>query len=264
MGPPRLVPCQIDFVGHHALREQSVERLNRFLRQVAGHVHGAREEARVQQVQDGMLDSADVLVDVHPVIRLLPNRWRICPRRGEPDEIPGAVHERVHRVRFPQGRPAAGGTRAAAPLAVPLQRIPGNAEIRLFGQHDRQVLLFFGNGAAILAVHDRDRTAPIPLPAYSPVAKTVFRRSAADSGRFAACDRRGNRVVACLDFAPCHRADVADRLFLRRNEGHIRHRRSVFDRFEHINDVQAVFAREFEGRGDRARDSRRSLPFRNP
>jgi hypothetical protein len=54
-------------VHDHALREERVEGLDRLLGQVAGAVHRPREEARVEQVQDRVLDAADILVDVHPV-----------------------------------------------------------------------------------------------------------------------------------------------------------------------------------------------------
>ena len=44
--------------------------------------HHALEEARVEQVQDGVLDAADVLVDRHPVVRALVDH-RSCPGPGQ-------------------------------------------------------------------------------------------------------------------------------------------------------------------------------------
>jgi hypothetical protein len=59
--PPLSVRREVDVVQHHALREQAGERLvDRDEAQVAHHLG---PEARVQQVQDGVLDAADVLVD---------------------------------------------------------------------------------------------------------------------------------------------------------------------------------------------------------
>jgi hypothetical protein len=39
----------------------------RLLRQMPGDVHGPGKEARIEQVQDRVLDAADILVHVHPV-----------------------------------------------------------------------------------------------------------------------------------------------------------------------------------------------------
>jgi hypothetical protein len=53
-------------VRDHALGEQAGERLVE-VEQAAGR-HGAGVEARVEQVQDRVLDAADVLVDGQPVV----------------------------------------------------------------------------------------------------------------------------------------------------------------------------------------------------
>ena len=91
---------------HHALRQQALERLVEVDQpDVAQH---AREEARVQQVEDGMLDAAAVEIDRHPVGRLQRvERQHLVRRIGEAQEIPGRVDERVHGVGFPPGRAAA-------------------------------------------------------------------------------------------------------------------------------------------------------------
>ena len=62
----------IGFVHHHALREQAGERLVHA--DVAGLVHGAGEEARIEQMQDRVLDAADILIDRQPVVRRISGR----------------------------------------------------------------------------------------------------------------------------------------------------------------------------------------------
>ena len=59
----------VGLVRDHALREQRRERLAHVALQfeMSGVAHRAREEARVEQVQDRVLDAADVLVDGQPV-----------------------------------------------------------------------------------------------------------------------------------------------------------------------------------------------------
>jgi hypothetical protein len=54
-------------VRHHPLREQRVEGLGGRSGRCPVRIIAAGEEARVEQVQDRVLDAADVLVHVHPV-----------------------------------------------------------------------------------------------------------------------------------------------------------------------------------------------------
>ncbi len=69
----------VGLVRDHALREERRERLAQVLRHVPGVGHGAIEEARIEEMQDRVLDAADVLIDGQPVGRgLLVDRasWR--------------------------------------------------------------------------------------------------------------------------------------------------------------------------------------------
>ena len=71
----------IGLVDDHALREQAGERLVEA--EMARLAHGPGEEARVEQMQDRVLDAADILVDGQPVVGLRARR-----RRGL---VPGSV-----------------------------------------------------------------------------------------------------------------------------------------------------------------------------
>ena len=133
---------------HHALGEQRVERLDRLRGQVAGLVHRPGEEAGIEQVQDRMLDPADVLVDVHPVVGILGHRRRRGARRGEAGVVPGRIDEGIHRVRLAPRRRAAFRAGAVAPGRVAVQRVAGDVEAHVIGQLDRQVLLRLRHHAA--------------------------------------------------------------------------------------------------------------------
>ncbi len=109
------VAGRVGLVGDHALGEERVEGLDRLRRQVAGQLHRAGEEARVEQVQDRVLDAADVLVDVHPVVGLGQAGRRRGVRRGEAGEVPGRVDEGVHGVGLAPGGAAAGAGRWLRP-----------------------------------------------------------------------------------------------------------------------------------------------------
>ena len=65
----------------HALGEQPLERLLEMLGRQADVAQSPGVEAGVHQVQDGVLDAADVLVDRHPALRrLVVDRGVGCPR----------------------------------------------------------------------------------------------------------------------------------------------------------------------------------------
>jgi hypothetical protein len=70
-------------------------------------LHGAGEEARIEQVQDRVLDAADILIDRQPVVGGLRIGRTVAARRGEAGEVPGRIDEGVHGVGFAQGRLAA-------------------------------------------------------------------------------------------------------------------------------------------------------------
>ena len=55
---------------------------------MAGRLHRAGEEARVEQMQNRVLDAADVLIDRQPLIDLRAIGRRIDPRIGEAREVP--------------------------------------------------------------------------------------------------------------------------------------------------------------------------------
>ena len=109
----------------HPLREEGLDRLLG-LQQV--HVRERlHEEARVHQVQDRVLDAADVLVDRHPVVgdgrverRLVVVRVRVA------QEVPRRVDEGVHRVGLaPRGAAAARARRRSpSPRPTPAASAP--------------------------------------------------------------------------------------------------------------------------------------------
>ena len=116
----------VGLVHDHALREQALERL--FDRvQMAGGLHGAGEEARIEQMQDRVLDAADILVDRQPAALAVDagkrRRLLLVPRIGEAREIPGRIDERVHRVGVAPRLPAALRAGDMLPGRVMVERI---------------------------------------------------------------------------------------------------------------------------------------------
>ena len=171
----------LDAVGaeDHALGEQGRERL---LDVEQVHVRERLdEEARVHQVQDRVLDATDVLVDGHPAAQhLAVPRGLVVAGVAVAQVVPARVDERVHRV----GLAASVAAAFRAPHVDPvLGRRQRRAALRLvvldLGELDREVVLGDRDHAALLAVDDRDRAAPVALARDEPVAQLVTDREMA-------------------------------------------------------------------------------------
>ena len=130
----------IGLVHHHALGEQAGERLVE--PDMAGLFHRAGEEAAVEQMQDRVLDAADILIDRHPGIdhRAIGRRGR-DPRIGEALEIPRRVDERVHGVGLAHAARAALRTLDVLPGRMAVERIAGPVEGHVVRQRHRQIVL---------------------------------------------------------------------------------------------------------------------------
>ena len=89
-------------------------------------------------------------------------------------EVPRRVDERVHRVRVAQRVAAAARARDVHPLLVGGERrLPLRRVVLDVRQEQRQLVLGQRDGAARVAVDDRDRRAPVALPREAPVAQPV-------------------------------------------------------------------------------------------
>ncbi len=137
-----------------------------------GGLHRAGEEAAVEQMQDRVLDAADILIDRQPAIDLLAvGRRGLDPGIGEAREVPGRIHERVHGVGLARRRAAALRTGDVLPGRVTHQRIAGPVEVDVVRQLHGEILIRHRHDAARLAVNHRDRTTPIALSRDAPVAQ---------------------------------------------------------------------------------------------
>ena len=170
---PFAVFVLVRFVRHHALGEKAGERL--IDAEMPRRFHGAGEKARVQQMQNGMLDAADILVDRQPVIRLRTlDRLVGIGRRAITREIPAGIHKRVASVGFAPRRLAACRAGDVFPCRMMVERIAGLIECDIIRQFDGQIFFRNRHDAARVAVDERDRATPITLAADTPVAQAVL------------------------------------------------------------------------------------------
>ncbi len=180
----------------HALGEQRLERLLEV--EMAEVGERLREEARIHQVQDRVLDPADVLVDRHPLAqrRRIPGGV-IVGGVAVAQEVPRGVDERVHRVGLSLRRPAAVRAGRVHPVLGSRQRRAALGRVVVdVRQLHRQLIVGDGHHPAALAVQDRDRTAPVALPGDEPVAQTVVDRGMTLALTIEPRDDRGDRLAA--------------------------------------------------------------------
>ena len=119
--------------------------------EVAGRHHRASEEARIEQVQDRVLDAADVLVDGQPAIGHGALGWRLRVRCGEAGEVPGRVDEGVHGVGFALGRLAALGAGAFGRLTTFISASTGGQDSRPTGFATPSDIALGADGSLLVA-----------------------------------------------------------------------------------------------------------------
>ncbi len=132
------------------------------------------EVARIQEVQDGMLHPADILIHRHPI----GHGFRVehagfTARTAVALKIPGGFHEGIHGVGLPAGILAAAfrATCFGELRQAGQGRSAAVQKIGIFGQKDGQVRLGNGHDAAVGTVNHGDRRSPIALPGDAPVAQ---------------------------------------------------------------------------------------------
>jgi hypothetical protein len=133
---------RIGLVRHHALREQAGEGLLHV--QLADPGQRARPEAGVEQVQDRVLDPADILFHRHPLADLFGIERAVGRLAGEAQEVPRRIDEGIERVGLAPGGLAALRAIDMLPGGVADQRVARRLEIDVLGQ--RHGSCFLGTG----------------------------------------------------------------------------------------------------------------------
>ena len=197
--------ARINVVEHHALGEQFGERLVHLHQPQVAHYLGPK--AGVQQMQNGVLDAANVLVHAattrgmvrvaHPVLRAFGHHGIGVGWVAIAHEVPRRIHKRVHGVGLAPCGFAADRTSHSRVKAFMLEqgvsRAIRNAVLR---QHHRQIFFRHRHRAVLIAMDDGNGRTPITLAAHAPVAQTP-------SGFFLAqafgCEQFGHLVDGWLE-----------------------------------------------------------------
>ncbi len=101
---------------------------------------------------------------------------------------------RACRFRAGPGQPHFGQS-TLFQLGMAIERIAGNIEADVLGQHHRQLVARHPDRPALIAMDDRDRRAPIALARNAPVAQAILGLALAPAGGFGALDDLGGCLV---------------------------------------------------------------------
>ena len=119
-----------------------------------------------------MLDAADVLVHGHPVVSASGDHGLLVLGIAVAHEVPGAVDKGVHGVGFAPRRAATDrADHTGMETRVLVQGVAAAIGHTILRQQHRQVLFGYRHRAVLRAMDDRNRRAPVALPAHTPVAQ---------------------------------------------------------------------------------------------
>mmetsp|Transcript_11103 Transcript_11103/g.46655 ORF Transcript_11103/g.46655 Transcript_11103/m.46655 type:complete len:564 (-) Transcript_11103:702-2393(-) len=171
----------------HALTHKPPEGLHR--------AHGADvvqhlvPEARVQQVQHGVLGAAHVQVHGHPILLQAPVHHRVLVLRvDEPQVVPARSRPLRHGVGLASRGAARDGVHGVHPVRHVRQRpLAGPARLEVVRLRERQGEIGQGQRHGLVAslrIHHRERLAPVPLAREQPVAQLEVHLTGADAVSF--------------------------------------------------------------------------------
>ena len=136
-------------------------------------LHGAREEARIEQVQDRVLDAADILVDRQPAVDR--RRGRSGVRRVQGSVKRAKYQDESTKVSIVSVSRRAGlpqcGQATCFQVGWRSSGLPGWSKVTSSGSSTGRSRVGHRHDAAGLAMDDRDRAAPVALARDAPVAQ---------------------------------------------------------------------------------------------
>ena len=142
-------------------------------------------EAAVEQVERGVLHAAVVPVDWAPVVQCLLGGERfVIVRIHIAQEIPARAGPLRHGIGLALGGAAAlraGGVDPVGHLAQRALAVVGGLIAVHLREHERELILRDRHPAALRAVDERDRLAPVTLAAEDPVTQLVVDLFLADA-----------------------------------------------------------------------------------
>ena len=122
---------------HHALRKQRSKRLSEI--QLTDFLQRPRPESRIKQMQDRVLNPADILRNGQPRLHLIGIKRLVAWLRCKADEIPARIGESIQRVGLAPRRFLTVRAFDMLPCRMPVERITGHVETDILWQDNRQL-----------------------------------------------------------------------------------------------------------------------------
>src|SRR3989442_1255161 len=157
---------------YHSLRKES--RRGLAVLNQSKIAHYLAPETGVHQVQNGVRNAADVLVDRKPIVNFCRIVWRVrVVRIAIAIKIPRGINKGVHGVSFAARRTSTFRACGIHKLRRCRERRSAlTRQIRIRRQHNRQIPVRYGNHAVFLAINDGNGRAPVSLARDAPILKS--------------------------------------------------------------------------------------------
>ena len=133
------------------------------------------KETGIEQVQDGVFDATDVLVNRHPRLGGFSAKGDVFLEWvSEPQEVPRRVDKGVHRVGLPLSRTVARWARGVEKRFIGCEwRLAIGQELDVVGSEHGQLLNRDGHNPTRRTVHHWNGATPEPLTRHQPVTESV-------------------------------------------------------------------------------------------
>ena len=223
---------------HHALAEQALERLvavdqTRVTQQLV-------EEAGVEQVHTGVLDTADVLIHRQPVVGSSRIQHALVVVRGAVARVvPGGLHKGVEGIGLAERFLTV--VSGLGPFGVSLDRALDTVHHHIFRQQYRQLVFRRRYHGTVSQGQHRDGGAPVTLTGDTPVTQTVVDGALALAEPF---QLDGDGIEGALEVETVKLAGVEQHALL--GVSGFAHVDVAINRLDDRLDVEAIFGGEFE------------------
>ena len=130
------------------------------------------EEAEVEQVHDGVFNTANVDINRQPVVRRVGIQHTfLILRAGVARVVPGRLHKGIEGVSFTQRRHTVNG--GFRPLRIGFDWAGNAVHDYVFRQNNRQLVFWRWQDGTVFQRHHRNRRAPVTLTGNTPVTQTI-------------------------------------------------------------------------------------------
>ena len=157
------------------------------------------KEPCIQQMQDRMLFSTDIVINRRPVFGSLVEHTFTMVMARKPGVVPGRFHKRIKCISLSNSSRPTIRTARLVPVVHLFDGRPNAFKLHISRQFYRQVFIGHRNRATLVTINNGNRASPVALPRDPPVTQPVVGLSFATI-LLGQC--RGNRLESLIEFKP--------------------------------------------------------------